>query len=243
MKPKTCELCHQLASLYCPSDSAFLCFHCDAAVHAANFLVARHLRRLLCSKCNRFAAIHISGAISRHLSSTCTSCSLEIPSADSDSLPSSSTCVSSSESCSTNQIKAEKKRRRRRRSFSSSSVTDDASPAAKKRRRNGGSVAEVFEKWSREIGLGLGVNGNRVASNALSVCLGKWRSLPFRVAAATSFWLGLRFCGDRGLATCQNLARLEAISGVPAKLILGAHANLARVFTHRREMQEGWGES
>ncbi|KHN04205.1 Zinc finger protein CONSTANS-LIKE 1 [Glycine soja] len=140
MKPKTCELCHQLASLYCPSDSAFLCFHCDAAVHAANFLVARHLRRLLCSKCNRFAAIHISGAISRHLSSTCTSCSLEIPSADSDSLPSSSTCVSSSESCSTNQIKAEKKRRRRRRSFSSSSVTDDASPAAKKRRRNGGGV-------------------------------------------------------------------------------------------------------
>ena len=49
-------------------------------------------------------------------------------------------------------------------------MTDDASPAAKKRRRNGGSVAEVFEKWSREIGLGLGlgVNGNRVASNALS---------------------------------------------------------------------------
>ncbi|KAG5016421.1 hypothetical protein JHK82_022079 [Glycine max] len=241
MKGKTCELCDQQASLYCPSDSAFLCSDCDAAVHAANFLVARHLRRLLCSKCNRFAGFHISsGAISRHLSSTCSSCSPENPSADySDSLPSSSTCVSSSESCSTKQIKVEKKR-----SWSGSSVTDDASPAAKKRQRSGGSE-EVFEKWSREIGLGLGlgVNGNRVASNALSVCLGKWRWLPFRVAAATSFWLGLRFCGDRGLASCQNLARLEAISGVPVKLILAAHGDLARVFTHRRELQEGWGES
>lgn len=119
-------------------------------------------------------------------------------------------------------------------------------PAAKKKRRNVGSLAEeVFEKWSREmgLGLGLGVNGNRVASHALSVCVGKWRCLPLRVAAATSFWLGLRFCGDREVATCQNLKRLQEISGVPAKVIVAAHANLARVFTRRRELQEGCGES
>ncbi|KAK7389464.1 hypothetical protein VNO78_24534 [Psophocarpus tetragonolobus] len=200
MKGKACELCDQQACLYCPSDSAFLCSNCDAAVHAANFLVARHLRHLLCSKCHRFNGIHISGATS----------------------PSICTSTSESESC------AEKSKARRR--SCSSSVTDDA--------------RGLFGKWSREMGLGLGLgeNGNRVVSRALSLCLGRWTLLPFRVAAATSFWLGLRFCGDRGLATCQNLTRLEAISGVPAKLILAAHA---RVFTHRRQLhlQEGRGES
>ncbi|QCE00985.1 B-box zinc finger protein 32 [Vigna unguiculata] len=245
---KACELCNNQASLYCPSDSAFLCGDCDAAVHAANFLVARHFRRRICAKCNRFTGIYIAGAT---FPSTCTACSPEKDlSDDGDSLPSSSTCVSSSESCATKKIKATRTAagKKRRRSFSSS-VTDDASQEAKRQRENVGSVEqeqeEVFAKWSREIGLGLGLGetGNRVASHALSVCLGKWNLLPFRVAAATSFWLGLRFCGDRSLATWQNLARLEKISGVPAKLILAAHANLARVFTLPRELHEGWGES
>ncbi|KAL2321473.1 hypothetical protein Fmac_025852 [Flemingia macrophylla] len=213
-----CELCDRRASLYCPSDSAFLCSECDAAVHAANFLVARHLRRLLCSKCDRFAGIHISGGASRRLPCTCASCS--------DSLTS---CSSSS----TRGSSAGKRKRCR------SSVTDDDDAEEKRLRRNGGSE-EVLEKWSRELGLGLGENGRRVASHALNACLEK---LPLRVAAATSFWLGVRFCGDGGVATCQNLTRLEAISGVPAKLILAAHANLARVLAQRRELQEGWGES
>lgn len=134
------------------------------------------------------------------------------------------------------------------RSVSSSSVTDEFSPAAKRRRRNDGSVAvaeeeEVIGKWSRELGLGLGADGNRVATEALGFCVATWRFVPFRVVAATSFWLGLGFCGDGSLATCRNLARLEAISGVPAKLILAAHAKLARAFTLRRELQEGWDES
>ncbi|XP_020237781.1 B-box zinc finger protein 32 [Cajanus cajan] len=211
------------ASLYCPSDSAFLCSDCDAAVHAANFLVARHLRRLLCCKCDRFAGIHISGASSRRLPSTCGWCSAENPSC-------SSTRVSSSEK----KTRPAEKRK-----------SCGRSEAAEKRRRNVGweAAEEVLEKWSRELGLGLGENGNRVASHALNVCLEKWRCLPLRVAAATSFWLGMRFCGDGGLATCQNLARLEAKSGVPAKLIVAAHANLSRVLAQRRALQEGWGES
>lgn len=100
----------------------------------------------------------------------------------------------------------------------------------------------MFDEWSRELGL-LGVNdGKRVALQALRVCLGTWKCVPFRVAAATSFWLGMRFCGDNA-TTFRNLVRLEAISGVPAKLILATHAKLARVFSHRRELQEGWDES
>ncbi|RWV94189.1 hypothetical protein GW17_00043299 [Ensete ventricosum] len=56
-----CELCGGAAAVHCEADAAFLCWACDARVHGANFLVARHLRRVagagsppvrsLCSAC------------------------------------------------------------------------------------------------------------------------------------------------------------------------------------------------
>ncbi|MQL83520.1 hypothetical protein Taro_016024 [Colocasia esculenta] len=48
---RACELCSGEAALHCASDSAFLCWACDAHVHGANFIVARHARRLLCREC------------------------------------------------------------------------------------------------------------------------------------------------------------------------------------------------
>ncbi|XP_041992356.1 B-box zinc finger protein 32-like [Salvia splendens] len=48
---KTCELCKQAARIHCESDQAILCWDCDAKVHSANFLVARHSRNLLCRVC------------------------------------------------------------------------------------------------------------------------------------------------------------------------------------------------
>ncbi|CAA6671140.1 unnamed protein product [Spirodela intermedia] len=45
---RACELCEGEAAVHCESDSAFLCWACDAAVHGANFLVARHRRRSRC---------------------------------------------------------------------------------------------------------------------------------------------------------------------------------------------------
>ncbi|XP_027063290.1 uncharacterized protein [Coffea arabica] len=48
---KKCELCRGSARMYCESDQASLCWSCDFQVHAANFLVARHLRTLLCHVC------------------------------------------------------------------------------------------------------------------------------------------------------------------------------------------------
>ncbi|XP_004507021.1 B-box zinc finger protein 32 [Cicer arietinum] len=238
IKCKTCELCNQQASLYCPSDSAFLCRNCDDAVHAANLLVARHHRQLICSKCNGFTGIHISGTELRRLPSTCQSCLPENPADDTDSQLSSSP----SESCTT----APKKMKSRRIKRSLSSVTDETSPAKKMKigSKSVGSVAEeIFVKWRRELELDLPVNGNRVVVEALNVCLRKWKLLPLEVVAATSFWFGLRFCGDVSFATSRNLIRLEKISKVPAKLILAAHAKLARVLTHHFELQEGWDES
>lgn len=46
-----CELCSCPARIHCESDQASLCWECDAKVHGANFLVARHSRCLLCRRC------------------------------------------------------------------------------------------------------------------------------------------------------------------------------------------------
>ncbi|KAH7838845.1 hypothetical protein Vadar_031884 [Vaccinium darrowii] len=48
---KKCELCNSAASMYCGSDRAVLCWDCDTKIHAANFLVAKHVRTLLCHAC------------------------------------------------------------------------------------------------------------------------------------------------------------------------------------------------
>ncbi|KAJ7981321.1 putative CONSTANS-like zinc finger protein [Quillaja saponaria] len=53
-----CEFCGVVrAVVYCKSDSARICLHCDGCVHSANLLSHRHQRSLLCDKCNSQPAI------------------------------------------------------------------------------------------------------------------------------------------------------------------------------------------
>ncbi|KAB1199459.1 Zinc finger protein CONSTANS-LIKE 12 [Morella rubra] len=53
-----CEFCGAArAVVYCKSDSACLCLHCDGCVHSANSLARRHMRSLLCDKCYSQPAI------------------------------------------------------------------------------------------------------------------------------------------------------------------------------------------
>ncbi|GFQ05761.1 B-box zinc finger protein 32 [Phtheirospermum japonicum] len=52
MARKGCELCSSPARMFCESDQASLCWGCDEKVHAANFLVAKHSRTLLCHVCH-----------------------------------------------------------------------------------------------------------------------------------------------------------------------------------------------
>lgn len=59
---KQCELCELPASMHCESDRASLCWECDARVHGANFLVARHSRRLLCRSCQSPTPWRAAGA-------------------------------------------------------------------------------------------------------------------------------------------------------------------------------------
>ncbi|GAV80762.1 zf-B_box domain-containing protein [Cephalotus follicularis] len=69
-----CELCKFPARAYCESDQASLCWHCDAKVHGANFLVARHSRSLLCQACQCPTPWRASGPKLGHTVSVCDTC-------------------------------------------------------------------------------------------------------------------------------------------------------------------------
>ena len=84
------------------------------------------------------------------------------------------------------------------------------------------------------------------ATSALHFCLERLAVLPFKLSLAAAFWIGLRMSGDMSFATWQNLRRLEELSGVPAKLIVGVEPRLARAMWLRRrirqDLKEGWAE-
>ncbi|GFY91779.1 hypothetical protein Acr_08g0001750 [Actinidia rufa] len=60
--------------MYCDSDRAILCWDCDARVHAANFLVAKHSRTLLCHACQAPTPWTGSGPRLRPTVSVCETC-------------------------------------------------------------------------------------------------------------------------------------------------------------------------
>ncbi|KAK8627166.1 hypothetical protein V6N13_134788 [Hibiscus sabdariffa] len=71
---KSCELCKLAAKTYCESDRASLCWDCDAVVHGANFLVARHARCLLCHACQSLTPWRATGSKLGHTVSVCEGC-------------------------------------------------------------------------------------------------------------------------------------------------------------------------
>ncbi|CAL9112674.1 unnamed protein product [Musa acuminata var. zebrina] len=74
MGVKQCELCDRPARMHCESDQASLCWECDAKVHGANFLVARHSRCLLCQSCQSPTPWRAEGARPGYAASTCERC-------------------------------------------------------------------------------------------------------------------------------------------------------------------------
>ncbi|KAJ0267120.1 hypothetical protein HA466_0009950 [Hirschfeldia incana] len=74
MGKKKCELCDRVARMFCESDQASLCWDCDSKVHGANFLVAKHIRCLLCSTCQSPTPWKASGLRLGPTVSICESC-------------------------------------------------------------------------------------------------------------------------------------------------------------------------
>lgn len=232
---RLCELCNAHASTFCPSDEAFLCWSCDANVHQANFLVARHVRLTICSKCKAFTGNPVFDFLQSVSVSFCAACSLDSSQNDHlGSLPSSSEsdCVSSTLSCATSQRKNDADPRSDSRFNFSQGCGEVTSRHRRSSRRNTTSIMDwkaegVLVYWCMRLGL----TGDRAVSlgkNALATCWNQMSVLPFRVSLAATLWFGLKFCGDRSLHTCQTLKRLEEISGVQAKLISAAESKLER---------------
>ncbi|CAL0310622.1 unnamed protein product [Lupinus luteus] len=71
-----CSLCGKRARIVCESDQAKLCWDCDHKVHSANFLVAKHLRILLCRLCQSPTPWKACGPSLTPNSSICHPCSL-----------------------------------------------------------------------------------------------------------------------------------------------------------------------
>ncbi|XP_073298550.1 uncharacterized protein [Primulina huaijiensis] len=74
MANKGCELCSKPARMFCESDQARLCWDCDEKVHAANFLVAKHSRTLLCHACASPTQWKAAGLKLRPAVSVCRAC-------------------------------------------------------------------------------------------------------------------------------------------------------------------------
>ncbi|XP_057728237.1 NAD-dependent protein deacetylase HST1-like [Arachis stenosperma] len=70
-----CALCGKRAQMLCESDQAKLCWDCDRTVHGANFLVAKHVRVLLCRHCHLPTPWKASGPSLTVTSSLCHPCS------------------------------------------------------------------------------------------------------------------------------------------------------------------------
>ncbi|XP_057837673.1 uncharacterized protein LOC131047882 [Cryptomeria japonica] len=70
-----CELCSKDSALRCEADCANLCWECDAKVHSANFLVARHFRTVLCCRCHGQTCTAICGACPSAEFRLCRTCS------------------------------------------------------------------------------------------------------------------------------------------------------------------------
>ncbi|KAJ6433162.1 hypothetical protein OIU84_020226 [Salix udensis] len=239
MAVKVCELCKREADVYCDSDAAYLCFDCDSNVHDANFLVARHLRRVICSGCGSSTGNSFSGATPSLSRATCLSCSPGDKELDSISYSFSSSSTLSSDDCisSTETTRSENTRKGVKTTSSSSSVKNIP---ARNLRPEG-----VFVNWCKRLGL----NSNLVvqrATRAMALCFGRL-GLPFRVSSAAAFWFGVRLCGDKSAATLQNLRRLEEASGVPCKLIVTVEMKIEQALRSKRlqlqkKMEEGWAE-
>lgn len=253
---KLCELCNDQAALFCPSDSAFLCFQCDVKVHQANFLVARHLRVILCSQCNSVTKNRFSLSSPPPRPALCPSCSRN-SSADSDlssvSSSSSSTCVSSTQSGATTQKNNINSSNRKQ--FTNDSTTGEVNSVTKRELARSRSVKLrdprvatcVFIHWCTKLGMDGEQGALQTACNALGICCGRFRGLPLRVGLAACFWFGLRCKDDKSKSTWLSLKKLEEISGVPAKLILATELKLRKIVkaNNRRHqgMEESWAES
>ncbi|XP_019196225.1 PREDICTED: B-box zinc finger protein 32-like [Ipomoea nil] len=264
---RSCELCNGEAAVCCPSDSAFLCWSCDAKVHDANFLVARHIRNIICLKCKSFTGHRVSGFGVVPIAGHCASCSSPPEEEEADlgdavsSSSSSSACVSSTHSFRQNKMSDQFDCRGNGGSSESLASRNEFSTEVTFPATRGKCQARsppvpskldpaaegIFVNWCKRLGIGAEDKVVRKACDAFRLSTALISVLPFRAVLAASLWFSLRRCCGHSSSTWRAVKKLEEISGVPAKLILAAESKLQRVEKagkqRRHWLEEGWDES
>nr|GMC47646.1 B-box zinc finger protein 32-like [Ipomoea batatas] len=246
---RSCELCNGEAAVCCPSDSAFLCWSCDAKVHDANFLVARHIRNIICLKCKSFTGHRVSGFGVAPIAGHCGSCSSPPPPEEEEadlgdavsSSSSSSACVSSTHSLGQKKMSDQSSESFPSRNEFSSEVTFPATGLKCKARsapvpaKVDPAAEGIFVNWCKRLGIGAEDKVVRKACDAFRLSTALISVLPFRAVLAASLWFSLRRCRGHSESTWRAVKKLEEISGVPAKLILAAESKLHRVEKAERD--------
>ncbi|WOK95005.1 hypothetical protein Cni_G03710 [Canna indica] len=220
-----CALCGAAAFLYCDSDVAFLCWACDAAVHGANFLVARHVRLVACNACLSIDADRcVTGAGSPPSTSLCRSCSQPSPPPPPRRAESSSPSSSSRHTAEPSAAPRPAPRRRK------------CSQKARPRYPHMRAFLEL-ESLSRRMGLRSERGFAATAMRALAACGSAIDALPERVAHVAALWYAIKLFARRKKlgrsSIVEALRRLVARSRVPARLIVMAESKIARAAAHR----------
>ncbi|KAL4182322.1 hypothetical protein AMTRI_Chr12g275380 [Amborella trichopoda] len=245
-----CELCNGEAEVYCVPDSAFLCFQCDARVHEANFLVARHLRRLVCYRCRGLDENGVSGTCISPLRWLCDPCSNVEGESDPES--SESACISSAESFAYAPEKGAGKRisgqKHGRSASSDSDLSVEGCPGPQRPRVS--SIKEVkvnidvkaeavLINWFRRLGLSSRCT-LALALHAFGISMQRIKGFPPRICLAGSLWLAIKL-SERKVQRSLWLQKLEACSGVPMKAIAISESKLSNVLKLKAK-EEGWAE-
>lgn len=218
---RACELCGEEAALHCESDSAYLCWACDACVHGANFLVARHARRLLCHSCGDVDSDRrqVSGPGFLPLLVVCRSCGgseqMEECDSSSDSGSESSSCCSSSCISSTGSgaaacggsggagissvsgagsfpVRCGSASNTRPDSGKPCRMRRQEIPAAARRDLEGRTEG-LLRIWCLRMGLD-DARATSAAVHALGVGARRMAAVPFRVTVAAAVWSAAKLC-------------------------------------------------
>ncbi|KAG2613466.1 B-box zinc finger protein 32-like [Panicum virgatum] len=211
-----CELCGAPAAVHCAADAAFLCAACDAKVHGANFLAARHRRTRLLLLLPPVTA--------------------QEEEEDEGYASAASSCVSAADSASTARGGRARAGRPPRRGAAAAAAAGRAEVVLEAWAKRMGLAPGAARLRAAAAWRALRARGSDAAA----------ARVPPRVAMAAALWREVAAGGGGAShGHGDALRRLEACAHVPARLVVAvATSLLARARARRRgpAVEEGWDE-
>ncbi|XP_024522753.1 B-box zinc finger protein 32-like [Selaginella moellendorffii] len=249
-KSRDCELCQVRAAVYCCADEAYLCWKCDSKVHGANFIVARHLRSILCGRCHSPTAVLAESSPPGPCSSLCPTCACPASLGDisEDSIHSQHSSTMDHDLAAEEEVSSAAPKRARSselRTRSRSPSPDSVIPVSRKRKNAAidaaviptqqlvtlGRLECVLRNW--EGALGLEPSDHRVSLAmqllrriAVSIKVNRLPKLDARAALAVCLWISLKLERDRLSRSIPRVDLFGRCTGIAADVLLTVEARL-----------------